>query len=226
VSVNVKMELKPVGFFFRWELIGYSSTLVPLAVPPVPNVPPSALEEMTSFDETRKREVYCRGCEGARVEVRSQCKSLLLENCEKCTIVLTGGCIASVELVRCRGCTIVIEGPVAAVRLDDSSGTLLHFSWLGKSGFAGIEGRGSGCGIFSTGCHSSRVSYPSSSALDAPRFEVKLPEMLLTRLEDSEAAPSTRVLDSRSPWGTSEEARPSVRPKPEEAPPVDPPQIL
>jgi hypothetical protein len=213
-------RLVQAGFFKRWEVTnvnGGGAAATAVVVPP-----PDA---GSGPAESRSREVYVRACAGASLTALHRVKALKAEACEKCSFTLAGGALATVELLRCRRVVLRLEGPVAALKVDDCNDVTVELAWAARSGYvddsqAAAEGgtssaaaaatpaaAGMGFSVFSTGSHGVRVSFPLAPGPDAPRLERLVPETLHTHFDTASDHATTAVVDATRPWGAAPAGR-------------------
>ena len=234
------VQLVTVGFFKRWQVSNVVREQANGEGDETVVVPPSAAsaDNFTEAlrDETRRREVYVRGCKSLAVAFPLQLKVLKVEASDNCTFEVRGGSVASVELLRCKKLTLRISAPVAAVRIDDCNDVTIELSWAARMGYVdesieqhnmnsqnashsssggGASGgvspsAGMGFNVFSTGSHAVRVNYPVSPDTDSRRVERLIPETLHTRFTGDQHEPATTVVDARQPWGNAPRARPAA----------------
>ena len=74
-----------------------------------------------------KDNIYIFGCVGAKIDVKSKCKSIILDGCKKTTITFDST-MASVEVVNCQRINVVCRESVPSVAIDKTDGIVVTLS--------------------------------------------------------------------------------------------------
>jgi hypothetical protein len=120
------------AFFKRWEVEHYrdADISIPLPRENEPTTPSVAAAGAAAHDD-----FYLRDIGNTRVIVSCKIKALTMEAVRASTVTLTAGAIATVQLCRCERVRLVLDGPVAAVRIDDCNDVTLVLSPAARRGF-------------------------------------------------------------------------------------------
>ena len=119
-----------------------------------------------------KQQVYLYNCDGITVKINGKFKSLVLDKCEKCSVVYDT-VISSAEMVNCKKVQLQVDGICPVFTIDKTINVLV---WLSAASAAVTS--------FTTSLSSEmNVSFPDGENDD--RKEVPIPEQFVHKLNTS-----------------------------------------
>ena len=129
-----------------------------------------------------KQQVYMYNCDGITVKINGKFKSLVLDKCEKCSVVYDT-VISSAEMVNCKKIQLQVDGICPVFTIDKTVNVLI---WLSAESAAMTT--------FTTSLSSEmNISFPDGENDD--RKEVPIPEQFVHKLNTANNTLSSVVSD-------------------------------
>lgn len=129
-----------------------------------------------------KQQVYLYNCDGITVKINGKFKSLVLDKCEKCSVVYDT-VISSAEMVNCKKIQLQVDGICPVFTIDKTVNVLI---WLSAASAAMTS--------FTTSLSSEmNISFPDGTSDD--RKEVPIPEQYVHKLNTTNNTLSSVVSD-------------------------------